>query len=242
MDYFKDVYLKRMNIDGNTRQERVLTRKETEFDNLFMRRTEYLVYVNEVDGNKVCFAASLQPNKYNESEVISNLLISKQFDELQTGNILKIKQKIGEQEQFKTWLVLFHEDNITLGYQLYKLICLDELISLTDEYGDSLETFPVKFVNTSNKIIDDYFNMRTAGSYREQDRTIRFITKDFDFLKKTQYFLIKNDGWEISGIDRISVNGVAFVSMSQKLKNTPEPKSSADILVGEDKNFFLNNK
>lgn len=35
MDYFKEVYLKRMNIDGHTRQERVLTRKEKEFDKLF---------------------------------------------------------------------------------------------------------------------------------------------------------------------------------------------------------------
>ena len=32
MDYFKEVYLKRMNIDGHTRQERILTRKEKEFD------------------------------------------------------------------------------------------------------------------------------------------------------------------------------------------------------------------
>lgn len=30
--YFEEVYLKRMNLDGTTQQERVKTRKEKEFD------------------------------------------------------------------------------------------------------------------------------------------------------------------------------------------------------------------
>ena len=41
MDYFKEVYLKRMNIDGHTRQERVLTRKEKEFDKLFLQQSQW---------------------------------------------------------------------------------------------------------------------------------------------------------------------------------------------------------
>ena len=41
MSYFENVYLKRMNKDGRTRQERVLTRKEKEFDKIFLERTEY---------------------------------------------------------------------------------------------------------------------------------------------------------------------------------------------------------
>lgn len=242
MDYFNEVYLKRLNSQGKNRQERVVSKKEFEFDNLFMKRTEYLIYIKQIDDNECCFAASLQPNKWNESELISNLLISKKFPQLQTGNILRIFQKLEEQEREKIWLVIFHEDNITLGYQSYKLICLDEIATLTDEYGDSIETFPVKFVNSSSKLITDYFTIRTAASYREQNREIRMITKDFDFLKKDLYYLIKKDGWEIGGIDRISIDGVAYVTLSQKLISAPEPKSSKDILVGEDDNFFLNNK
>lgn len=41
MNYFEDVYLKRMNIDGQTQQDRVKTRKEKEFDRLFLKNTEY---------------------------------------------------------------------------------------------------------------------------------------------------------------------------------------------------------
>ena len=35
MSYFEDVYLKRINREGATQQERVKTRKEKEFDMLF---------------------------------------------------------------------------------------------------------------------------------------------------------------------------------------------------------------
>ena len=41
MNYFEDVYLKRMNIDGQAQQDRVKTRKEKEFDRLFLKKTEY---------------------------------------------------------------------------------------------------------------------------------------------------------------------------------------------------------
>jgi hypothetical protein len=42
-NYLTDVYLKRLNRGGTTRQDRIKTRKEVEFDKLFMKRTEYLV-------------------------------------------------------------------------------------------------------------------------------------------------------------------------------------------------------
>jgi len=67
----------------------------------------------------------------------------------------------------------------------------------------------------------------------------KFVTKNFDFLKKELYFEYEDRGWEIAGIDNLSINGVAYVSITEKLKREPEPITSKDILVGEDDNFFL---
>lgn len=39
--YFKECYMPRMNKDGHTIQERTKTRKEKEFDNLFLKKTKY---------------------------------------------------------------------------------------------------------------------------------------------------------------------------------------------------------
>jgi hypothetical protein len=88
MGYFEDVYLKRMNIDGHTQQDRVKTRKEKEFDRLFLKKTEYqchLCSVNGEDRNDIC---SLQPNSWNESKLVSNLLMSTKAAPLKTGDIL----------------------------------------------------------------------------------------------------------------------------------------------------------
>ena len=49
MSYFEDVYLKRLNIDGITQQERVKTRKEKEFDKLFLKKTEYLANIYQIN-------------------------------------------------------------------------------------------------------------------------------------------------------------------------------------------------
>ena len=40
----------------------------------------------------------------------------------------------------------------------------------------------------------------------------------------------------------MSIKGVSYVSMDEKLIQEEEPISSQDILVGEDTNFFLNGR
>lgn len=243
MSYFEDVYLKRMNREGVTQQERVKTRKEKEFDMLFLKKTEYqanIYQINEEESNVIC---SLQPNKWNESQLISNLLISTMAAPLKTGDILKVFQKVKEVEYDKIWLVIFCEENITKGYQSYKVICLDSEINITNEYGDTIYSVPVKFVNASAALVKDYFSFtQVTNGYREPQREIRCITRDFDFLKKDIYFEYKEKGFEISGIDDISINNVAYISLSEKLVSEPEPRSSAHIPVDDDTNFFLINK
>lgn len=241
--YFEEVYLKRMNLDGETQQERVKTRKEKEFDKLFLKKSEYQVHlyqVNDEERNEIC---SLQPHKWNESNLIGNLLMSTSAEPLKTGDILYIKQKIKKVAYDKIWLVLFVEENITKGYQLFKVICLDNNVNITDEYGTTLDTFPVKFVSATATLVQDTFvHSHGQYGYREPQATRCFICREEDYLEKGTYFEYKGRGWEIMGMDNISVDNVAYVTISEKLKREEEPVSSKDILVGENDNFFLNGR
>lgn len=243
MGYFEDVYLKRMNIDGHTQQDRVKTRKEKEFDRLFLKKTEYqchLCSVNGEDRNDIC---SLQPNSWNESKLVSNLLMSTKAAPLKTGDILQIKQRIKDKEQDKIWLVFFVEDNLTKGYQLFKIICLDSEINLTNEYGDTDIVIPVKFVSATSSFITDQFSISQSNlGYREPNANRSFITADFDALQKGRYLEYQERGWEIMGKDTISIPNVSYTFISEKLLVPPELKSSEDILVGRDTNFFLNGR
>lgn len=240
-NYFTDVYLQRMNVDGKNRQERIKTRKEKEFNKIFLKQSEYQVKIQAINDEKVEILGSLQPNKWNESELVGNLLISTNARKLRAGEILTIKWEIKEQENNRYWLILFEEKNLTKGYCLYKVICLDSVVSLTDEYGTTDYSFPVKFVNATNKIVQDIFvHSANQPGYREPDGTRFFITSDFDFIKKPRYFYYKERGWEIAGVDNISIENVAFVTITERLLRAPEALKSKDIIVGEDTNFFLN--
>ena len=241
MSYFDEVYLKRINKDGTNRQDRIKTKKEKEFDRLFLRDTEYLVTLYGINGEGVSIKGSLQPNKWNESNLIGNLLISTSVAPLQTGDLLNIRQQIKDKVIDKLWIVLFVEENLTKGYQLFKIICLDEDLNVIDEYGNSLYSVPCKYVNASQSFMQDTIikNAHELG-YREPFTTRIIITKDSPELKKGSYFNFKDRGWEIVGKDNISINNVAYLYISERLVREEEPISSEDILVGEDENFFLN--
>lgn len=240
MSYFDEVYLKRINLHGRTRQERIKKSKEREFDKLFIKQTEYQCLIYKVNEQQTEIVGSLQPNKWNESNLIGNLLISTSSAALETGDILHIYQRIANVEEEKIWLVLFVEKNITKGYQLFKVICLDSEINLTNEYGDSQYIIPVKFVSATSTFVRDSF-LTTDVGYREASANRTFITADFDFLPKGTKFNYLERTWELGGKDNISIKNVAYCCIQERLYTEEEPRSSEDILVGEDVNFFLNN-
>ena len=238
MSYFDGCYLKRMNANGKNRQERIKTRKEHEFDRLFLKETEYRAQIYEVNKQNCDIICSLQPNKWNENSILSNVLVSTSVDTFKTGDILRIKMQIKDAIDDRIWLILFVENNITNGYQTFKVICLDEEISINDEYGMSLYTIPVKFVSAKDTFIQDTFSFEGIG-YREPRNDRSFITHDFSFLTKGTYYDYKERGWEIYGKDNISIKNVSYVSVSEKLQREEEPISSKELPVGEKDNFFL---
>lgn len=240
-NYFNDVYLKRLNRGGTTRQDRIKTRKEVEFDRLFMKRTEYLVTLYQVNDEQVDVQASLQPNKWNESNLIGNLLMSTSAAPLKTGDILYIKQKIKDKEWDKIWIIIYKEDNLTKGHQSYKVICLDTEINLIDEYGTTRYSAPAKYTNNAQSFMQDT-NVRNANElgYEEPFTTNIILTQDNPELMKGSYFNFMGRGWQIVGKNNIAIPNVAYLYVSERLVRDNEPLSSEDILVGENDNFFLN--
>ena len=240
--YFKECYMPRMNKDGHTIQERTKTRKEKEFDNLFLKKTKYQALIFQSNDEESQILCSIQPSKWTQDKVVSNILCSTSAQKFQTGDILRTFQKVKDVEYDKKWLIVFVSDDITHGYQSYEVVELDDYINHTNEYGDTFHTIPVKFVSETSVFVQDKFTSYGAVSYREPLQHRRFLTRDYDFLKKNLYFNYKGKGWEIVGIDNVSIDGVACVSVAEYLVKPPEPKTSEDILVGEDTNFFLNAK
>lgn len=243
-NYFEDVYLKRMNLDGNNIQERVRTRKEKEFNQIFLQKTKYRATIygyNEDEETEI--PCSIQPAKWKQDQITSNILVPVNAPiKFNTGDVLKTFQKNKEVEYDKNWLIYLVNDDITHGYQRYEVVELDSTFNHVDEYGNTLHSIPVKFVNENYVFVQDKFMSYGSVSYREPLAHRKFISRDYDFLSKTTYFEYKGRGWEIVGKDNLSIHGVAYVSIEEFLKKEPEPQTSKDILVGDDTNFFLNNR
>ena len=243
MSYFDEVYVKRLNRLGNTRQERAQSMKENEFEQLFLKRSQYVAKIYQKNDSPVNVICSLQPNKFNEKQYVANVLVSNSEERFSTGDLLHIFQKIDDVEYDKIWIIVFKEDNIGKGYQNYKAICLEDEIGICDEYGTTKIIIPVKFINASETKVEDLFidNAKTKG-YREPDREIKILTQtNNDYLKKDTYFEFNEKGFKITGIDDISIHGVSYLSIEERLKKEPEPISSKDIVI-DDSNFFLNNR
>lgn len=240
MSYFDEVYLKRINKDGNNIQERVRTRKEKEFDQIFVKKSKYRATLYEINQEPVEIECAVEPNKWNQDKVISNVLVPTVAQKLKTGDIFKTFQKVKDAEYDKYWIVTFVSDDITHGYQKYEVTELDSILNLTDEYGNTLYTIPIKVVSETSVFVNDKRSSYGSVTYREPLNHRKIMTQNFDFLEKGLYFDYEGRGWEISGKDDLSIKNVAFVSFEERLITPPEPITSEDILVGEDDNFFLN--
>lgn len=239
-NYFVDCYLKRMNKDGRTIQERVRTRKEHEFDRLELPKSKYLACAYQLNGEPIEVSCSIQPAKWKQEQILSNILCSTSSQKFKTGDILRTFQKVKDVELDEFYIIMFVSEDLTHGYQKYEAIKLDTFINNTDDYGDTIRTIPAKFVSETSVYVQDKFTSYGAVSYREPLAHRKFITKDEDFLQKNLYFDYKGRGWEIVGKDNLSIDGVALVSIAEYLISPSEPKTSQDLPVGEDDNFFLN--
>lgn len=242
MGYFDEVYLKRLNRNGTNQQERIKSREEKEFDNIILKRTKYRASIVQINGAAAQSICSLQPNKNNEKKILYNLMISNSEKGFVSGDILEITQKISDKETTNYWIVLHKEEDITKGYQVYNVLCLESFVNITDEHGNTVHTIPVKFVNsTQNWILDLFQFSKTSYGYREPQGNRSFITHDYDFLKKDQYFNYKEKGWKIMGVDNVSIDNVGYFTIQETSIQPYEPTSSDDILISSNKNFFLNN-
>lgn len=239
-NYFTDCYLKRMNKDGNTIQERVRTSKEREFDKIKMLKSKYLACIYQLNGEPIEVLCNIQPAKWKQEQILSNILCSTSDQKFKTGDILRTFQKVKDAELDEFYIIMMVSEDLSHGYQKYEAVKLDSFINNTDAYGDTIRTIPAKFVSETSVYVQDKFTSYGAVSYREPLAHRKFITKDEDFLQKNLYFDYKDRGWEIVGKDNLSIDGVALVSIAEYLVSPPEPKTSKDLPVGEDDNFFLN--
>lgn len=222
MGYYTDVYLRKLNRFGNNLQERIVNKKEYDFNN-FVKKSPNRVVVYDQDKK---FEGVLQSKTYNEIETVDYFLTYKSIN-ISSGTILKIID-IKDKDKSTYWIVICKDNFVSSGYDRYTVIKLDrEIRWITDEgyLFKALVHISGAGANARDKrITSSYKIVKESVSYLPT-QTLTITMKDNPQIKRGIRINIKDKIWKISGVENISNDGVCYVTLEQDYEDELRDKS-----------------
>jgi hypothetical protein len=210
--YYNDVYLKRLNRFGTNLQERIINKKEYDFNNYVNKSpNKVTVFIQDYKFNGV-----LQTKTYDEIETIDYFLTYKSIS-VPTGSILKVLD-IKNPEIYTYWIVICKDNFISAGYNRYTVVKLDrEIRWITDEgylYKTLVHISGAGKSESSKRITNTYVTKENSVVFLP-NQTLTITTKDSKQIKRGLRTNINEQVWKISGIDNISNEGVSYITLEQ---------------------------
>lgn len=211
MAYFDKVYLKRVNRYGTNIQERIQNKKIHDF-NIVLSKSPNKVNIFK-DSEK--YIGILQNKTNSEKEVIDYLLTYKK-NKWPDGTIL-ITEEIVDLKR-KKWLIFHLDDFVSIGYNRYQIIELDREIQWIDNgiiYSEYVH-FTGAAANLRDKSITSKFSIQyNISAMYLPNKILNIVMKTNSKMKKGIRILIDDEVWKVSGIDKLSVPGVSYVTLEE---------------------------
>ena len=234
MNYYENVYLKRLNRYGIDFQTRIQGQREENFKRQLVKSVYYVNFEYEDKLQE----GELVPMRQNETKTMQYLLTDVHLD-MPNGTILFIPDKNSE---LKPWLIYYLEDLKASGYNRYIVLKMTHLLSWIDRNGIRRETWSYLYGQEDNMLKDELRSRsRSRVLYTEPLKLSFFIIPVNEFLKKDDYLEVGEGGlkeaYVVTGYDIQSTPGVEFVSVDpQYIRDlTPPPeKEEGD----NDSDFF----
>ena len=209
MAYYDNVYLKRVNKYGTTIQERIQNKKNHDFLAAVAKSPNKVKILKDNEN----FLGILQNKVNSEKENISYLLTLKGLKWADGTVVVTENQSDYEQNR---WLIFHLEEYSSIGYDKYQVIKLDrDLVWIKDEKFYSGEGY---IVGSGNKSILSKFSIQfdVSGLY-EPNKTLNLIMKTDGNITKGTRFIFDKEAYKVSGIDKISVPGVSYITLEEDL-------------------------
>lgn len=212
MDYFKDIYLKRLNRYGLDYQSRLQRKREEGFQHYLLKTS------NRVDiiYNDWEFPASFERYKQDETETWHYLLTETKI-ELEPGTILYIPDK---RDKRIPWMVYWKEEIHSSGYNKYIMIKMTHKIQWKDSNKNIQQSLCFMFGQKNSSLRDELKSNNLESLYGENSKLNFLILPLNKNIHKDDYFVIKinndddmKEGYRVTGYDRISTKGIEYVSV-----------------------------
>lgn len=237
MNYFEDVYLKRLNRYGYDYQSRVQAQREQVFEGLLLKsvyRVDF-IYDNEMH------PGLLERYKQDETETMQYLLTRVGLD-MPNGTVLMIPDKNMKEQP---WLVYWLESIKASGYNRYIVLKMTHFITWRDRSGSTRSSWCYLYGQEDNMLKDEIRSRsRSDAIYAENLKSSFFVMPTTEFIRKDDYLEIGEgalkEAYRVTGYDVISTPGVEYVTVDPVYlrDNSESPKQT----VGDDpaEFFWLN--
>ena len=210
MNYFDDVYLKRLNRYGYDYQSRVQAQRERDFENKLLKS----VYRVDFDFEGESHPGTLERYKQDETETMQYLLTRVSLN-IPNGTILMIPDKDRIEQP---WLVYWLESIKASGYNRYIVLKMTHFITWRDRDDIERSTWCYLYGQEDNMLKDEIRSRsRSDVIYAENLKSSFFICPTNEFIRKDDYMEIGvgalKEAYRVTGYDIISTPGVEYVTV-----------------------------
>ena len=244
MGYFDEVYLKRINRFGNNIQERIQNKREYDFEETILKKSPNQVSVweglNSWDEAEMPpdYLGILQTKEYDQDEIVDYLLVPCDR-KIQMGKLLYFMD-VRHKKREHPWLAYAVDPYTTGSHNRYTVIELEEKM---EWYVDGIyHSSPVHAVGGGSGARDKNINLKFRVQFAESgvylpNKRYSIVMPYNSTIKKNNKVTIGGETWRITGFDKISVNGVMYITLEEYLtdKNDDVPVAGRD----ENANWYI---
>lgn len=210
MDYFNEIYLKRLNRYGLDYQSRIQGQRERLFEEYLLKslyRVDFL-YNGEV------VPATFERYKQDETETLHYLLTRTNIN-IPPGTILQIPNK---DNITNPWMVYWLEHINASGYNRYIMLKMSHVLTWKARDGKTYST-PAYMYGQEDNMLKDEIRSRSRMDtlYTENLKMSFFVMPTNENLKRDDYFTVGEgklkEAYRVTGYDIQSTKGVEYVTV-----------------------------
>ena len=238
MDYYNDVYKKRLNRYGLDYQSRVQGMRERSFELLL----EKSIYRIDFDYDGKINPGVFEKYKQDETRTLHYLLTRTNLN-IPNGTILMISNKDNQEEP---WMIYYLEDIKASGYNRYIMLKMTHYITWKARDNKIYSSWAYLYGQENNMLKDELqARSRADARYTENLKTSFFILPINEHIRKDDYLVINEntpleEAYVVTGYDINSTKGVEYVTVDpvyiRDESKVPEQTESDD----PDDFFWLN--
>lgn len=227
MNYFEDVYLKRLNRYGYDYQSRVQAQREKVFEDLLLKS----VYRVDFEYKDELHPALLERYKQDETQLMQYLLTRVSLN-IPNGTVLMIPDKDMVEQP---WLIYWLESIKASGYNRYIALKMTHYINWRDRDGNVQFSWAYMYGQEDNMLKDEIRSRsRSDAVYAENLKSSFFVMPTNEFIRKDDYIEVGTgvlrEAYRVTGYDINSTPGVEYVTVDPVYlrDHTPAPEQTEE--------------